>query len=68
MRPVSALPIAIFALALAGTLWSEAAWGARLYAVGPTAKLLVLPLLLYHFERSSRGAWVSLPSSPPARC
>ena len=58
MRPVSALPIAIFALALAGTLWSEAAWGARLYAVGPTAKLLVLPLLLYHFERSSRGAWV----------
>ncbi|QWG14446.1 O-antigen ligase family protein [Bradyrhizobium sediminis] len=58
MRPVSALPIAIFALALAGTLWSEAAWGARLYAVGPTAKLLVLPLLLYHFERSSRGVWV----------
>lgn len=58
MRPVSALPIAIFALALAGTLWSEAAWGARLYAVGPAAKLLVLPLLLYHFERSSRGAWV----------
>jgi O-antigen ligase len=57
-RPVSALPIALFALALAGTLWSDAAWGARLYAVGPTAKLLVLPLLLYHFERSSRGLWV----------
>jgi hypothetical protein len=57
-RPVSALPIALFALALAGTLWSDAAWGARLYAVGPTAKLLVLPLLLYHFQRSSRGLWV----------
>jgi len=45
-------------LALAGTLWSDATWGARLYAVGPTAKLLMLPLLLYHFERSPRGVWV----------
>jgi O-antigen ligase len=27
----------------------------RLYAVNPTVKLLVLPVLLYHFERSSRG-------------
>jgi len=57
-RPISALPIALFALALAGTLWSDATWGARLYAVGPTAKLLLLPLLLYHFERSPRGVWV----------
>ena len=58
MRPISALPIAIFALALLGTLWSDAAWGTRLHAVSPTAKLLVLPLLLYHFQRSSRGVWV----------
>ena len=29
------VPIALFALALVGTLWSEAAWGARLYAIGP---------------------------------
>jgi O-antigen ligase len=57
-RPICALPIAFFALALVGTLWSDASWGARLYAVGPTAKLLVLPLLLYHFERSTRGVWV----------
>ncbi len=58
MRPVCALPIAFFALALVGTLWSDASWGARLYAVSPTAKLLMLPLLLYHFERSPRGMWV----------
>src|SRR5216683_8226152 len=58
MRPVCALPIAFFALALVGTLWSDASWGARLYAVSPTAKLLMLPLLLYHFERSPRGIWV----------
>jgi O-antigen ligase len=58
MRPICALPIALFALALVGTLWSDASWGARLYAVSPTAKLLMLPLLLYHFERSPRGLWV----------
>lgn len=58
MRPISALPIAIFALALVGTLWSDAAWGTRLHAVSQTAKLLMLPLLFYHFQRSPRGAWV----------
>ncbi|MFZ2157841.1 MAG: O-antigen ligase family protein [Bradyrhizobium sp.] len=58
LRPLSVLPIAIFVLALAGTLWSDASWSARLDAVGPTVKLLVLPLLFYHFERSPRGVWV----------
>nr|WP_249792613.1 O-antigen ligase family protein [Bradyrhizobium sp. BRP22] len=57
-RPIAALPIALFVLAVVGMLWSDAAWGARTYAVSPTAKLLVLPLLLYHFERSTRGMWV----------
>jgi hypothetical protein len=57
-RPICALPIALFVLAVAGTLWSDASWGARLYAIGPTAKLLVLPGLFYHFERSARGMWV----------
>ena len=57
-RPISALPIALFGLAVVGTLWSDAAWSARLYAVGPTLKLLALPLLFYHFERSPRGVWV----------
>jgi O-antigen ligase len=57
-RPISALPIALFGLAVVGTLWSDAAWSARLYAVGPTVKLLALPLLFYHFERSPRGLWV----------
>lgn len=57
-RPICALPIAMFALALVGTLWSAAPWGERLYAVSPASKLLVLPVLLYHFERSGRGMWV----------
>jgi O-antigen ligase len=54
-RPISFLPVALFALALVGTLWSDAPWHTRFYAVNPTAKLLVLPVLFYHFERSARG-------------
>jgi O-antigen ligase len=57
-RPICFLPIALFALAATGTLWSDASWAARLYAVGPAAKLLVLPGLFYHFQRSARGMWV----------
>lgn len=57
-RPAYALPLALFALALAGTLWSEASWNARLYAVGPAIKLLFVPALFHYFERSSRGMWV----------
>jgi O-antigen ligase len=59
-RPVCALPIMLFALAVLGTLWSAAPWSMRLHAVSPAAKLLVLPLLIYHFERSTRGTWVFL--------
>ena len=57
-RPISALPIALFALAMVGMLWSEASWGQRLYNVGPTLRLMALPLLFYHYERSPRGIWV----------
>jgi O-antigen ligase len=57
-RPICALPIALVALAALGTLWSDASWGTRLHALGPAAKLLALPFLFYHFERSARGMWV----------
>jgi O-antigen ligase len=57
-RPISLLPIALFALAVIGMLWSDASWDAREYAVHPTVKLLALPLLFYHFERSQRGLWI----------
>ncbi len=57
-RPICVLPIALFALAVVGTLWSNAPWATRLYAIGPTTKLLMLPLLFYHFERSTRGVQV----------
>ena len=57
-RPACAAPLALFLLALVGTLWSEARWGMRFYAVAPTAKLLLLPLLFHHFARSQRALWV----------
>jgi O-antigen ligase len=57
-QPICYLPLAFAGLAILGMLWSDAAWGARLYAVSPTLKLLVLPGLFYHFERSGRGMWV----------
>ena len=57
-RPICYLPLALVGLAVIGTLWSDAAWAVRLHAISPTLKLLVLPGLIYHFERSSRGMWV----------
>ncbi|HLJ00777.1 MAG TPA: O-antigen ligase family protein [Bradyrhizobium sp.] len=57
-RPASIFPLALFTLALVGMLWSDAPWDARLHAAGPAAKLLMVPLLFYHFERSTRGVEV----------
>jgi O-antigen ligase len=57
-RSVCLLPLAFFALALVGTLWADGPWPARLHGISPVAKLLAIPFLLYHFERSERGAWV----------
>jgi O-antigen ligase len=57
-KPICLAPVGVFVVALVGTLWSDASWEVRLHAVGPTSKLLVLPLLLYHFERTARGVWI----------
>jgi len=57
-NPVALAAIALVALAAVGTLWGEGPWCDRWLAVGPAAKLLMLPLLLYHFGRSTRADWV----------
>jgi len=57
-RPVSALPLAFVALVAMGLLWSDAPWHDKSHQLGQASKLLLLPLLIYHFERSSRGLWV----------
>lgn len=55
-RPASVLPLALFALAVVGTLWAaDVPWAARLHGINPVAKLLAIPLLIYHFETSKRG-------------
>jgi O-antigen ligase len=59
-RPICLLPVALFALALAGTLWADVPWAERLHALGQASKLLMLPVLLYHFERSARGLQVMI--------
>lgn len=57
-RPACWLPIALFGLALVGTVWAEGPWRERLLATLPVLKLLAIPLLMYHFSRSARGNWV----------
>lgn len=57
-QPIYLTPLALLVLAVAGTLWSDASWDTRLHAISPLTKLLVLPLLLYHFARTTRGVWV----------
>ena len=57
-RPIYLLPLALFGLAAIGTLWADIPWRERFHAPGPLVKLLVIPLLLYHFQRSRRGIWV----------
>ncbi|KRQ04272.1 O-antigen ligase family protein [Bradyrhizobium manausense] len=58
LRPVSLLPIALVVLAAVGMLWSGAPWPERIHAIGPVLKLLVIPLLIYQFERWPYGLWV----------
>lgn len=58
LRPICLLPIALVALAAVGTLWSDAPWLERIHAIGPAAKLLVIPLLIYQFEHWPYGHWV----------
>ncbi|MCG2644150.1 ligase [Bradyrhizobium sp. CCBAU 11434] len=58
LRPVCLLPIALVVLALVGMLWSEAPWPEKVHAIGPVLKLLVIPLLIYQFERWPYGVWV----------
>ena len=56
--PASFLPLAFLALAIAGLFWTEDTWPVAIQGLVPVSKLLAVPLLLYHYERSERGHWV----------
>jgi len=57
-HPACALPVLFVALAVLGTLWADSPWAVRLHGIKPVAKLLLIPFLLYHFQRTQRGTWV----------
>jgi O-antigen ligase len=59
-RPACWLPVALFCLAVIGMFWADAAWAARIHAIGTMTKLLAIPLLIYQFERSDSGMKVFL--------
>lgn len=60
-RPACVTPLLLFALAAVGTLWAaDVSWSDRLHGINPVGKLLAVPVLIYHFERSGRGLWVML--------
>lgn len=57
-RPESALPAALFVLALTGMAWSDAAWPERLSAAEQMLKLFAIPLVIYQSSRSDVGSRV----------
>jgi hypothetical protein len=58
LTPAGGLPILLWLLAAAGMAWADVAWADRFAGLGGFHKLLAIPLLLAHFRRSDRGAWV----------
>jgi O-antigen ligase len=57
--PASLAALALFFAAALGMLWSfDASSAEQFRSAGQLVKLLLIPLLLYHFSRSRRGLWV----------
>ena len=53
-----ALPVLLWILAAAGTLWADVSWAERLNGLGGFNRMLAIPLLFAQFRRSERGIWV----------
>jgi hypothetical protein len=56
--PAIWLPVALVVLAILGVLWADIPIANRFIALHPFGKLLVLALVLLHFEKSERPHWV----------
>jgi hypothetical protein len=53
------LPVLLCVLAAAGMLWAvDVSWAERLGGFEKFPRLVIIPLLLAHFQRSQRGVWV----------
>ncbi len=57
-NPAGGLPVLLWLLAIAGTVWADVPWGERLAGLEGFHKLLVIPLLFAQFRRSERGIHV----------
>lgn len=58
-HPAAYLPVALFALAVLGTLWAaDVPWQERSRAVSGFSKLLLLPLFFAQFRRSANAHWI----------
>lgn len=55
VTPAGGLPILLGALAVLGLLWGTTPWAEAWRGLEPFAKLLVIPLLFFHFSQSGRG-------------
>jgi O-antigen ligase len=49
------LPVLLWLIAAAGMLWADVSWAERIDGLGGFHRLLVIPLLLAQFRRSSNG-------------
>ena len=58
LTPAGGLPVLLCALGVAGMLWADVSFKERWGGLDSFLKLLVIPLMLIHFRRSERGAWV----------
>ncbi len=57
--PASMAALALFLLAIFGVLWADSlSWSERFRGLTPMAKLLGIPILIYHFSQSDRGRYV----------
>jgi O-antigen ligase len=58
--PAGGLPVLLWLFAAAGMLWADVPWAERIDGLGGFHKLLLIPLALAHFRRSTRSAWMLL--------
>jgi O-antigen ligase len=56
--PAGGLPVLLVAFAALGVLWTEVSWTSAFAGLTPFLKLLLIPLLFFHFRRSERGTEV----------
>jgi hypothetical protein len=52
------LPVLLWLLAAIGMLWADVNWAERLSGLNKFHRLLFIPPLLLHFQKSERGIWV----------